>query len=173
MMSIYFFSSILFVAGNGWMFWQVLCISLVSWPSCRLESLQTGLYIAVTSYECHAVSNHQQFECLLNILCIQTTTKTPKLRITDPVWKEPTGDRWISLTNAINVESVSRSWRHYAMMDASHSFTLLLFITVKSMVIARDRSFFIANALEILQYCTKPAIYCMSASWQNRRKSFI
>ena len=172
MVPIYFFSSILFVTENGWMFWQVLCFSLVSWPSYRLESLQTGLYIAVTSYECHVVSNHQQFECLLNILYIQTTTKPPKLHITDPVWKEPTGDRWISLKNAINVESVSRSWRHYEMIDVSHSFTLPLFITVKSMVLVRDRSIFIANALEILQSCTKPAIYCMSALWQNRRKAF-
>ena len=38
--------------------------------------------------ERNGVSNHRRLDCLLNHLL-------KKLRITDPVWGEFTGDRWI------------------------------------------------------------------------------
>ena len=48
--------------------------------------------------EHHAVSNHQQLNCLFSRLFMLTPKKTSKLHITGPLWGESTSDGWIPLT---------------------------------------------------------------------------
>ena len=42
----------------------------------------------------------------------QQLRKRWKIRITGPLWRESTDERWIPITKGSNVESVSMSWRH-------------------------------------------------------------
>ena len=46
----------------------------------------------------HGVENHRQMERLLISLLRLLSKKTSKLRISDTLWGESTGHRWISLT---------------------------------------------------------------------------
>ena len=49
----------------------------------------------MTSDERYCSSNHRQLNWLFNRLLLLTTKRTPKLRITGPLWGESTGDRSI------------------------------------------------------------------------------
>ena len=53
--------------------------------------------ITMTSHERHVVPNHRPLRCLFNSLC-GPHQRNIKVRITDPLWGEFTGDRWIPRT---------------------------------------------------------------------------
>ena len=67
------------------------------WCSCDVTVIEGLVYITVTFYDHHGVSNHWQFNCLFNNRF--SAKNISKLCITDPLWGESTCGCWIPLTN--------------------------------------------------------------------------
>ena len=88
----------------------LICVWTHGWANCRdasdLRRYDAG-YIVIIMWvlplqwrhnERDDVSNHQSHDCLHNRLFKRRSKKTSTLRVTDPLWGEFTGDRWIPRT---------------------------------------------------------------------------
>ena len=71
-----------------------------------------SLYIIVTSYERHGVSNYRQLDCLF-IHLFRSKKKPSKIHITGPLWGESTVNRCLPPQSTSDAGSVSMSWRHH------------------------------------------------------------
>ena len=63
-----------------------------------------GSHVTVMSYERHSVSNHPQLDGLSNSFFVLKPKKLSRPRIIGPLWRESTGDRWITLLRTSNVD---------------------------------------------------------------------
>ena len=76
-----------------------LCLHrLVVYKQTQWCTIWKFMIIAMMSHDRHGISNHQHFNCLLNIWFGLIRIKTSKLYITGPLWVESTGQQWIPLT---------------------------------------------------------------------------
>ena len=53
------------------------------------------IFTRVALYTRHGVSNQQKFVCLFHSSFWLETYKTPELRLTNPMWRLSTGQRWL------------------------------------------------------------------------------
>ena len=95
---------------------ELMAPSMVYWASSPEFSRQNSAAQEVTLPKFHLdilqmASN--KGSCLFRRLRRLTSKEISKLRITGPLWRESTGDRWFPSQNASNAESVSTSWRHH------------------------------------------------------------
>ena len=51
--------------------------------------------------EHQGVLNHQPLDCLLNIMVELTSKEISKVRVTDPLWGDSAGDRWIPVAKGV------------------------------------------------------------------------
>ena len=63
-----------------------------------------------------SVTNHQRIECLPNRLFRRRSTKSPKLRVTDPCEGNPPVTGGFPSQRASNAENVSIWWRHHVQL---------------------------------------------------------
>ena len=64
--------------------------------------------------EHHGVSNQRQLDCLFNRL-FRLTSNKHETRVTDRLWRESTGDRWIPLTKGQSRWNFFMAWRQNAL----------------------------------------------------------
>ena len=109
--------------------------------------------ITVTSHERYGGSNQRQTDCLSQILFKTKTKKAPKICVTG-FFFERTPPMDSLQKGPVNLESVSMSWRWYhgSIEEEMNGVPDGL---VQNCCIS------IANALKILQCCTKTLIQCI------------
>ena len=126
--------------------------------------------------ECDGVSNHQPLDCLLNV-CSGTYQRKHQSSVSRSQWGQSLSQR------ASNAEIFFIWWRHY---ELAHFTSNTNVITAKqgteclSVVwlynhidgTVQDCSISIANAMEILQSCTKPSISSAkeTCTWPSYRR---
>ena len=106
----------------------------------------------LTSYERHAVVNHQQLECLFNLFFRLTPKETlkPALRARCD-GKPPMTDGFTS-QRASNAENVAISWRYHVIAQCESTALLQTSIILKMAPVALETRLVLCNSLFIKFY---------------------